>query len=155
MLNLIINDNDNDNDNDKSNEQGFTGCKLALFYNEQLVVYLRDNISSIPFANMWDFPGGGREGNETPEQCVLRELHEEFSIALPTERLIYKQQAINQTSDGISFFFVAQATQLEIESIHFGDEGQYWQLMSIEEYMNDKDAILPLQQRLACYLETK
>ncbi|MDO6613397.1 NUDIX hydrolase [Shewanella sp. 1_MG-2023] len=138
-----------------SANHAFTGCKLALIFDAQLLVYRRDNIDSIPFPNLWDFPGGGREGNETPEQCVLRELHEEFSIALPTERLIYKQQAINQTSDGISFFFVAQATQLEIESIHFGDEGQYWQLMSIEEYMNDKDAILPLQQRLAYYLETK
>nr|WP_231692828.1 NUDIX domain-containing protein [Vibrio campbellii] len=28
------------------------------------------------YPNYWDLPGGGREGNETPEDCALRELKE-------------------------------------------------------------------------------
>ncbi|MCL1065570.1 NUDIX hydrolase [Shewanella olleyana] len=135
--------------------RGFTGCKLALIYQEQLVVYRRDNFDHIPFPNKWDFPGGGREGNETPEECVLRELYEEFSIALPIDRLIYKQRGNNQTANGYSYFFTAIATCNEIESIHFGNEGQYWRLMPIAEYLINQDAILPLQQRLTEYLQTK
>ncbi|GIU53214.1 NUDIX hydrolase [Shewanella sp. KT0246] len=132
----------------------FTGCKLALLFHDQLVVYRRDNISSIPFPNLWDFPGGGREGNESPEQCVLRELDEEFSIALTQDRLIYKQGGANQTADGMSYFYVAEANKQEIESIQFGDEGQYWRLMPIAEYLQCEEAILPLQQRLRVYLGT-
>ena len=69
----------------------FTACKLAYILDGQLLVYLRDNFAHIPFPNMWDFPGGVREGDETPEQCVLRELEEEFGIKLDESRLIYKK----------------------------------------------------------------
>jgi 8-oxo-dGTP pyrophosphatase MutT (NUDIX family) len=50
----------------------FTGCKLAYIFNGQLLVYKRDDFPHIPFAGMWDFPSGGREGDETPEQYVTK-----------------------------------------------------------------------------------
>ena len=34
----------------------------------------------IPWPAFWDLPGGGREGTESPVECVLRETHEEFGL---------------------------------------------------------------------------
>lgn len=130
----------------------FTGCKLAYIFNGQLLIYKRDNFLYIPFPDLWDFPGGGREGRETPEECVLRELNEEFGIALPESRLVFKIKVPDYLNTGHSFFFVAEGRQVEIDSILFGSEGQYWQLMEIAEYLAHPQAIPVLKTRLLGFL---
>lgn len=130
----------------------FTGCKLAYIFNGQLLVYKRDYFAHIPFPGLWDFPGGGRDGNESPETCVLRELNEEFAIALPASRLIYKKKVPDYLNTGNSFFFVAEGQQAEIEEIVFGSEGQYWKLMAIDEYLSHHQAIPVLITRLLGFL---
>ena len=135
------------------NRNKFTACKLAYILDGQLLVYLRDDFAHIPFPNMWDFPGGVREGDETAEQCVLRELEEEFGIKLDESRLIYKQKGVNYNNTGDSFFFVAEGKPEEIEAIVFSEEGQYWQLMDIGEFLEHPLAIGRLKTRLQNFLD--
>ncbi|HOY21540.1 MAG TPA: NUDIX hydrolase [Cellvibrio sp.] len=133
--------------------EAFTACKLAYIFDGQLLVYLRDDFAHIPFPNMWDFPGGVREGDETPEQCVLRELEEEFGIKLEESRLIYKKIGVNFNNTGHSYFFVAEGKAEEIAAIQFSEEGQYWQLMNIPDFLNHPLAIDRLKIRLKVYLD--
>jgi 8-oxo-dGTP diphosphatase len=133
----------------------FTACKLAYILDGKLLVYLRDDFAHIPFPDMWDFPGGVREGDETAEQCVLRELEEEFAIKLDEPRLIYKQKGVNFNNTGNSYFFVAEGAQEEVDAIVFSDEGQYWQLMDIAEFLNHPLAIDRLKTRLQIFLNLK
>jgi len=135
--------------------QEFTACKLAYILDDKILVYLRDDFTHIPFPNMWDFPGGVREGDETPEQCVLRELEEEFGIRLDESRLIYKQIGVNYNNTGNSFFFVAEGKKEEIDAIIFSEEGQYWQLMDIAEFLEHPLAIDRLKIRLQNFLNGK
>jgi 8-oxo-dGTP diphosphatase len=134
--------------------ENFTGCKLAYIYNDTLLVYKRDDFQSIPFPGLWDLPGGGREDDESPEECVLRELEEEFSMTFPASRFVYKKKVPNHSNDGNSFFFVALGEESEINSISFGDEGQYWKLMPIQDYLSHPKAIPVLIDRLNGYLRT-
>jgi len=130
----------------------FGGCKLAYIINDELLVYRRDDFPEIPFPGLWDFPGGGRDGDESPEECVLRELKEEFSIAFPESRLIYKKKVNSHSNIGSSFFFVAHGLESEVAAITFGNEGQYWKLMPVTEYLSHPEAIPVLVNRLNGFL---
>jgi len=59
------------------------GCSI-IFVNdkEQVLLFLRDNKPDIPFPNMWDVLGGHVEDNETPDQCIVREMKEEIGMEL-------------------------------------------------------------------------
>ena len=58
----------------------FTGCKIALICGDKVLTILRDDKDDIPCPNMWELPGGGREGNESPFECAAREVYEELGI---------------------------------------------------------------------------
>lgn len=48
----------------------------------RMLLFLRDDIPGLPYANMWDIPGGHVEPGETPEQCIVREMKEEIGVNL-------------------------------------------------------------------------
>ena len=58
---------------------------------DKLLMHLRDNKPGLFNANMWDFSGGGREGEETPQECAIREVKEEFEIDLTPELFIWEK----------------------------------------------------------------
>jgi 8-oxo-dGTP diphosphatase len=119
--------------------RSFHGCKLALLQGNCVLVYERDE--HVKFAGMWDLPGGGREGQESPEDCVLRELEEEFGLAFPANRLEYRKRYAAAHTDSYAYFFVGRLSASEVASIRFGNEGKRWRLMEIDEYLDHPEAL--------------
>ena len=128
----------------------FLGCKAALLCGDALLTYLRDDKPGLPWPGHWDLPGGGRERAETPEDCLLRELHEEFGLMLPPDRLVFRRVWPSMMDSArASLFFAGRITPAEISAIRFGDEGQYWQMMAVADYLTHPLAVPALQARVA------
>ena len=132
----------------------FTGCKIALFCGDKLLTILRDDKSNIPYPNTWELPGGGREGDESPFECVAREVYEELGIHLIEECLLWSKVYPSMLFEGKeSVFLVGKLRQEQFDSIVFGDEGQGYKLMSIEEFLSSDKVVPQLQDRVRDYLE--
>jgi len=129
----------------------FDGAKLALIVRGALIVILRDDIPTISWPGHWDFPGGGRDGDETPLACVMRELREELDLTLNPDLVCWEHLSPNGHRQP-TWFFVAQWDDLDLATVRLGDEGQRWQLMTTADYLAHPLAIPRLAQRLSLWL---
>jgi len=134
----------------------FSGAKIVVICEDHLLTYLRDDKPTIPWPGLWDLPGGGREGDETPEQCALRETQEEFGLELDPAWIIWRKVYPGQGMNGLdTWFFVARVPLGTFDRVVFGDEGQRWEVTTVEAFLAREDGIPRLQQRLREFLACK
>jgi 8-oxo-dGTP diphosphatase len=126
----------------------FVGAKAALFCDGRLLTLLRDDRPGLRWAGQWDLPGGGREGAESPEACLLREFCEEFGLDLPPSRLVWRRVFPSiLDSTRLSVFFGGWLSLREVAAIRFGDEGQGWDLMPVADFLGHTSAVPEMQRR--------
>ncbi|NJR48149.1 MAG: NUDIX domain-containing protein [Leptolyngbyaceae cyanobacterium CSU_1_3] len=63
-------------------ERGSGTGIILLNSRRKVLLFLRDDKSSIPFPNMWDLLGGLLDSGESPEDGIRREIREEIEIEL-------------------------------------------------------------------------
>ena len=118
-----------------------------------MLVYRRDNRPDLSWPDCWDLPGGGREGDESPVECALRELAEEFGLVLEPSRIGYDRLYPSwQYAGQVSHFMALTLTAADITAIRFGSEGQHWTLMDIATFIEHPEAVPHLRARVAEYL---
>jgi 8-oxo-dGTP diphosphatase len=131
----------------------FHGAKVAVLSGDRILTILRDDIPTIRWPGHWDLPGGARDGEETPENCALRELREELGILLTPGDLCWRKSALADV--GPVWFFVAEMPSLDTSAIRFGDEGQEWRLAPLDWYLNEAKAVPHQVQGVRQYLAVR
>lgn len=132
----------------------FHGVKVAILVDGKLLMHLRDNKVGLFNANMWDFPGGGRDGTETPQDCAIREVKEEFGINLsPNSFMWEKVYPAQKDPNQKAIFMVAEIPQQVIDEIKL-TEGQKWELFDQKMFFEKEDVIEALKIRFRDYLES-
>ena len=129
------------------NQFDFTGVKAALLVEQSILVILRDNKPDIPWPNTWELSGGGREGQETPLECLQREVWESIIWSKIYPSMLDKDRS--------AVFVVGRISQEQYREIRFGDEGQEFKLMPVEDFIKAEGVIPQLQERVRDYVEKK
>ena len=124
------------------------GAKAALLLGPYLLVTLRDDRPDIVCPNMWDLPGGGLEGAETPRDTIIRETREEVGLDLSATRPLWARLFPSAHQAGaVTAFYVIALPREAIAQIRMGDEGQGWRLVTPEAYRALPDAVPYLRER--------
>ncbi len=131
----------------------FSGTKIALLCGDRVVAYLRDDKPGIPFPGLWDLPGGGREGDEPPLACGLREVEEEFGLRLDPAQVAVVQRHPSPSQGLDTYFCAARIDAPLLDAVQFGHEGQRWAMMPTDAFIGHDRAVPHLQRRLAAVLE--
>jgi 8-oxo-dGTP diphosphatase len=127
----------------------FDGAKVAILRRGEVLTLLRDDIPTIPFPNMWDLLGGGREGAETPFETLARETCEELSLTITPDQIIHHREYVGRSNTELRVhFFIARWDDLMDGAITLGDEGQCWKWMPIAQFIANEKAIPSLRERL-------
>lgn len=126
-------------------ETDFEGAKTILLLGGRLAVIRRDNIDGIAYPGFLDLPGGGREGEESPEACALREMEEELGLRLTPAELTWRRFYAMPTR---AWFFAASLPGVRADEIRFGEEGQAWFLMSPQAFAASGEAVPHFRPRV-------
>jgi 8-oxo-dGTP diphosphatase len=120
------------------------GASIIFINNEnKVLLFLRDDFHQIKFPNMWDIPGGQVEADETPEECIVREMMEEIGLNLIDFSLFERKEF----SDRIEYTFWKHQ-ELDIESIAL-KEGQ-----CLRWFTREEAASTPLAFEFNCTIES-
>ena len=134
----------------------FHGAKTATFIGDDLLMIMRDDKPGIDFPAHWDFPGGGRDKGETGYETAAREMLEEVGLHLDRAEILWRKRLPSDTAPGReSWFFVAQFPASAVHHIRFGDEGQFWRLMPVDEVLALPRIVPSLSQRLRLWLDIR
>lgn len=131
----------------------FSGAKVMVFLGDDLLILRRDHTPGIPWPGCLDFPGGGREGDESPEACAIREAWEETGLTLSEDDLILAH--IRDEGGRVGWYFAAQLPADRARDVRFGGEGAGWQIMSPAAFLAAQDAIPHFRDILAGYLDDR
>jgi 8-oxo-dGTP diphosphatase len=97
-------------------------------------------------AGKWEFPGGKLEVGETPEQCLIREMMEEFGVQVEVHDFFCSSTFPYE--HGTIELFAYRVTHLQGEFVLYDHQAIQWVTPSELSTFDLSDADIPIAQKL-------
>lgn len=107
---------------------------VGIIRNAEQQYFIARRPDGVHMAGMWEFPGGKVEEGETPEQALIRELHEETGIEASAPQTLNDKTFSTPERIITLHFFLVETWQGE----PYGREGQESRWVSVEELREDE-----------------
>lgn len=106
----------------------YIGCSILIYNSENRVLIARRSKSKKKFPLMWETVGGALEDNETPDECIRREVMEELSCTVNDLKL-FKVYIINYDSRYVLIVYTGKLNgqvqqNSEIEQVKWIDRAE-------------------------------
>lgn len=119
-------------------------ASALIIWKNKILLFHRDNITTIKNPDCWSLPGGVIEKDESPLQGLMRELQEEVSYIPKNIKHIKTFRTLNKSS----YVYIAKVSDSETKCFKHGPgEGQGIGWFSYEEAVK-----LKLTPKLRFYL---
>jgi 8-oxo-dGTP diphosphatase len=111
----------------------YVATALLFDADGKLLIYLRDNKSTISFPNHWDLFGGMIEPGETPEQALVREVREELGITLANYSWFKEYNCPDAESEpNIKYVYYARLNLLPAQlTLHEGQSASLFEFVKV------------------------
>ena len=88
----------------------------VIVHEGMLLIAKRKSTARLP--NLWELPGGKVEPDETPEECLKREIKEEFDISVTVGKHLYRECVIRRAIVGRGCHYIAFVQKAEYSTRH-------------------------------------
>ncbi|MCA6935882.1 8-oxo-dGTP diphosphatase MutT [Pectobacterium versatile] len=107
---------------------------VGIIRNAEQQYFIARRPDGVHMAGMWEFPGGKVEEGETPEQALIRELHEETGIEASAPQALNDKTFSTPERIITLHFFLVETWQGE----PYGREGQESRWVNVDELREEE-----------------
>ncbi|MGV8984468.1 NUDIX hydrolase [Clostridium sp.] len=106
----------------------YIGCSIIIKDNDNKLLIAQRSKAKKKFSLLWETVGGALEDDETPEECIRREVREEINCSIK-ELKLFKVYIINQDNRYVLIVYIGKINEqiqynLEIEQIQWIDKSE-------------------------------
>jgi len=129
---------------DNSNKRISVACAL-IELNHKVLVVQRSATMNMPLK--WEFPGGKVEPNESPEDCIKREIMEELNIQISPKKML---PPINFDYPTISIYLIPFLSIIDGGVLQLKEHAKFlWLTKNELPYLNWTEADVPVMRQYA------